>query len=435
MRRRSPVKVERRARIGDLAAVGAKYHKDCLSFFMTTTKRKTTPRKPEEESNSKLPEEVVSAMRNEREKVWEVTQIEEVLAKSSAPKMSRRSLLEKLRRQMADEIFVVYSHGQPSFVVFKSQVANKLRSKEDDPNHHLEKVAKSIKEKIESIAMDKNHYTIDLNRNNTSDYSSNTVRKLLEYISPKFKDSLQSIMIGNMITSFVRNQPTDLQVALAALLHSSRTIIQTFHDYGVTCSYDEMNRFKKSAAVASLSSEGHGGMKAHREGLIQVVVDNFDANISSQNGKSSTHALAMIITQPGQDDELEETVRISRLTRANRRLPIEDDTEIVEYFTTEKKPSMPQRNPSRQEDASCNAGEAERLDFVFLRQILNEPDCPEFCGYNVRQMREAGAKQSNKTNVEYLPLIDNPPSAPATMMTAMLKAEERCQALGQKYVA
>ena len=402
---------------------------------MTTTKRKTTPRKPEEESNSKLPEEVVSAMRNEREKVWEVTQIEEVLAKSSAPKMSRRSLLEKLRRQMADEIFVVYSHGQPSFVVFKSQVANKLRSKEDDPNHHLEKVAKSIKEKIESIAMDKNHYTIDLNRNNTSDYSSNTVRKLLEYISPKFKDSLQSIMIGNMITSFVRNQPTDLQVALAALLHSSRTIIQTFHDYGVTCSYDEMNRFKKSAAVASLSSEGHGGMKAHREGLIQVVVDNFDANISSQNGKSSTHALAMIITQPGQDDELEETVRISRLTRANRRLPIEDDTEIVEYFTTEKKPPMPQRNPSRQEDASCNAGEAERLDFVFLRQILNEPDCPEFSGYNVRQMREAGAKQSNKTNVEYLPLIDNPPSAPATMMTAMLKAEERCQALGQKYVA
>jgi hypothetical protein len=81
-------------------------------------------------------------------------------------------------------------------------------------------------------------------------------------------------MIGNMITSFVRNQPTNLQVALAggSLLHSSRTMIQTFHDYGVTCSYDEMNRFKKSAAVASLSSEGHGGMKAHREGLIQVVV-------------------------------------------------------------------------------------------------------------------------------------------------------------------
>ena len=352
---------------------------------------------------------------------------------SSTQKISRRSLIEKLRRQMGDEIDVVTSNGQQTIVVFKSQVAKKLRIKGDDPDYHLKKVAKSIKEEIESIALDRNHYTIDLDRDNTAESSSITVQKMLEYISPKFKDSLQSIMIGNMITSFVRNQPTDLQVALSALLNSSKSIIQTFHDYGVTCSYDEINRFKKSAAVASLRSEGHGGMKAGGEGLVQVVVDNFDADISSQNGKSSTHALAMIITRPGQEDETDEAMQIPRLNRTNRRLPIEDENEIIEYYTKEQKPRMPQRNRSRREQA-CNSGEAERLDFVFLQQVVSQPDCPEFAGYNVQQMREGGAKRSRKTNVEYLPLIDNPPSAPATMMTAMLKAKEICHALGQSYV-
>ena len=32
------------------------------------------------------------------------------------------------------------------------------------------------------------------------------------------------------------------------------------------------------------------------EGLIQAVADNVDANISSQNGLQSTHALAILMT-------------------------------------------------------------------------------------------------------------------------------------------
>ena len=38
------------------------------------------------------------------------------------------------------------------------------------------------------------------------------------------------------------------------------------------------------------------GISTESDGLIQVVSDNFDANISSQNGLVSTHALAMLLT-------------------------------------------------------------------------------------------------------------------------------------------
>ena len=37
-----------------------------------------------------------------------------------------------------------------------------------------------------------------------------------------------------------------------------------------------------------------------KNGLVQVIADNFDTEISSQNGQKSTHGLAMIITQAGQ---------------------------------------------------------------------------------------------------------------------------------------
>jgi len=36
-----------------------------------------------------------------------------------------------------------------------------------------------------------------------------------------------------------------------------------------------------------------------KNGLVLVVADNFDTQISSQNGQKSTHGLAMIMTQAG----------------------------------------------------------------------------------------------------------------------------------------
>ena len=40
------------------------------------------------------------------------------------------------------------------------------------------------------------------------------------------------------------------------------------------------------------------GISESNAGLVQVLADNFDANISSPNGIESTHALAILVTQP-----------------------------------------------------------------------------------------------------------------------------------------
>ena len=52
--------------------------------------------------------------------------------------------------------------------------------------------------------------------------------------------------------------------------------------------------------------------------LIQAVADNFDADISSQNGKITTHSLAMLITQPtnaSDDDQNSENFEVGHVER------------------------------------------------------------------------------------------------------------------------
>ena len=54
-----------------------------------------------------------------------------------------------------------------------------------------------------------------------------------------------------MITALIKNLATPQQISLAVLLRDSKEHVKAFHDFGVTCSYDELLRFKKSVAFAS----------------------------------------------------------------------------------------------------------------------------------------------------------------------------------------
>ena len=62
-----------------------------------------------------------------------------------------------------------------------------------------------------------------------------------------------------------------------------------------------MLQFKSSAAVAAANEYSLQGLNDSSNGLVQEVADNFDANISLQNGLKSTHASAMLLTQPQPD--------------------------------------------------------------------------------------------------------------------------------------
>ena len=124
--------------------------------------------------------------------------------------------------------------------------------------------------------------------------SSSTLNSLLSRISHKLHRTCPSALIGNMITNVITNRPTSLQTALGVLL-SRKTIIEQMFDSHVSCSYDEVQRFKSSAAKAAVDQSYRRRVADASRGLIQVVADNFDVKIASQNGLVSTHPLAMLL--------------------------------------------------------------------------------------------------------------------------------------------
>ena len=88
-------------------------------------------------------------------------------------------------------------------------------------------------------------------------------------------------------TCAVTNKPTLLQIALGVVIREKMNI-ELLHSLGITSSYDEVLRFKSSAAYAASKDIGKLGIARESTGLVQVVADNFDANISSANGLKST---------------------------------------------------------------------------------------------------------------------------------------------------
>ena len=70
---------------------------------------------------------------------------------------------------------------------------------------------------------------------------------------------------------------------------------------------------------------------------------------------------------------------------------------------------------------------AQEIDYQFFKD-MNDPEvCPEYNGYNTRICREQGHSILPKTRVVFLPMINQPPADPSTVMAAMLKAKSMTQ--------
>ena len=74
------------------------------------------------------------------------------------------------------------------------------------------------------------------------------------------------------------------------------------------------------------------------------------------------------------------------------------------------------------------------MDFLFLKEMSNNDNCPEFNGYNTQICRDQGHVPKLKTKAMYMPLIDMTPSDPDTIMTALRQAQQITSDRGQDYI-
>ena len=315
-------------------------------------------------------------------------------------------------------------------------------SDEDELSILTDKLAKTITSEVRDISVDKSRYNVRITKENISKSVSSTLMDLLGKLSANIDYTIPALLIGNIVTSIISNNPTNLQIALGNLIRDSKSLINQMYQFGVTCSYDEILGFKRSAALAATNDIQLSGIHEGDRGLIQTLVDNFDADISSQNGKLTTHSLAMLImqpcTQPDENQNIPST--IPRVSKADMSQQIYFELPIQHYQRPKKVP-MPDNCskkfvPPLKVLCSCIIAKerAEELDFSFMSEINSNDNCPEFNGFNTSVAREQGQALKPKTQAVYLPLIDMPPSDPDTMMTVLQEAKRLTNERGHKKV-
>lgn len=432
--------------LSDLHAADARYHVNCRSNFMSPKSIKSATRAESSEgANYVALEFVINEVTNNKSTMWTSVELYQMYQQNGGTELSRKHLIKAVSEKCGSDLVVLSSPGVANIVIFKStarQVLKFVDSEEDDIENAISVVSKTITTEILSLPKESTNYRSTINIDIASEQVSNTLMKLLCSVSEKLNNSLPAMLIGSIVTSTKKNFPTNLQIALGIVLRDTKSVIQLMHKFGITCSYDEVLRFKKSAATAVVEDAKASGLFDVADGMIQVVADNFDAEISSQNGKRTTHSLAVLLAQEESVESYSKnsTETFKRISKTDMANHIKYDVQI-HHFNGPKKPNMPQKEAQisvlplkllcQQTIASIRAGD---MDFEFMKEVTSNPECPEFNGYNTSLCRKQGHKVKNRTRRVYLPLIDMIPSHPDTIFTALNRCQELVHQTGQKYV-
>ena len=108
-------------------------------------------------------------------------------------------------------------------------------------------------------------------------------------------------MIGQIVTSIVRNAFTSLQLGLNVLLNCQKKIVEDLHAFRVTTSYQELRRLRCSAASAMASRTGQ--LQEWTRACSNCCWQLWHTDtVYSPNGKRSTHGLTMILAHANQQN-------------------------------------------------------------------------------------------------------------------------------------
>ena len=432
--------------ISDLHAADARYHVTCWSNFLSPRSRASaTKNETKVEHTDEAFQAVITEISKDMDAIRNSVDVYALYLEKGGNVLSQRAIVPKLVDHFGDSMLVLTSPGVASVIAFRGKASNVLRlvpdNDEDETNIALDTVTQKICAEKKILKPDSEQYYTTVDYNIAQECVSDTVMDLLGHLSPKLdKNTLPGLMIGNIITSVMKNSATHLQICLANLLKDSKELINSFHDFAVACTHDEIRRFRQSAARAAATTLLNQAIYDSQEGLVQAVGDNFDRDIHSQNGKRSTHSMAMIITQNQSGTKTEVTPTIPRIKKADMKTPIEYELEVKRH-NGPKKPDMPAQAALKSvlplkvlATMASSETRAKECDFLFICDITTQDKCPEFNGYNTRDCRDDGQGLKPKTQAVYLPLIDMPPSDPDTILTTIYRAQQMTEATGQKYI-
>lgn len=234
--------------------------------------------------------------------MWHSVEVHKLYTDSGGCLHSRLNLIKALKEQFCN-LVVLSAPGYAHIITFPNKAASILRlcpdDGDDELNAAISKVAKQINVKFQLTTNNKEKYNLHVSHDNVVEETSMTLMRLCGALSTKLDKTPPALLIGSIVSATISNKATNLQIALGAKFRYSKEVVNLLNKFQISCTYDEVLRFKKSAAHEVSKKCDLSGISVDDTGetFIQIVIDNFDTEISSQNGKMTTHSLAVLVAQ------------------------------------------------------------------------------------------------------------------------------------------
>ena len=231
--------------------------------------------------------------------------MQECLKGSGCQAYSEVYMKQKLKEEFGDEIIITQLNGKPDVVTFRTSALSimfkfyneqRMKDSKSEVMRIIQTAVKLIRSEIKSIDASCESYPSSEQMANSEmalKYVPETLQEFLQVLFTGENTEMKRASIGQAIMQGTRPRVilAPLQFGLALEMHhkfSSRFIVDT-HGFG--CSYAEIQRFERSAALQG------GELPEHRPGqVIQFVADNVDHNVRTLDGHNTFHGMGMIAT-------------------------------------------------------------------------------------------------------------------------------------------
>ena len=307
--------------VHDLHAADAVYHQTCSVNFRT---KKQMPMSAEDSKRPKLgrPQkdtraeaflEVARYLEDNDDEQITINDVIDLMnqkpADTTYEAYTYPHMKTKLQEHFGERLIQTEINGKPNVVIFRTTARVVLqdyysKQQQQKQNTAEEKIklvraaAKLIKEDIKAIetAHEVYPHCDDLTSQEAGiEYLPNTLRVPLEELFAGKKAGVKMASIGQAMMKATRPRVllAPLQFGLGVQMYhhfSSRFLIDSLHNHGFCCSYQEVQRFEHNAAqshgtdIPNLSTE-----------FVQYGADNVDPNIRTLDGHGTFHGMGMIV--------------------------------------------------------------------------------------------------------------------------------------------
>lgn len=426
----------------DLHAADAQYHADChAKFFSKRNMKAAQATSSKEHENDLRFTKVVESVYKDPGKVWNSVDLYNIYAGDPVTDetcLGKKRFLSKVQEYFGDRIIQLRIDGCASLWCLRDHlpVNINLVEEEDYDEYMVQNFVKIIEEEVKELPKPKDYTLSDFTKDDTIKATSKTLLKVISQLISSGNTTRKSLALSQCIQAHIQKTFNQTSLGIAVKLHhrfGSKELIELLHDYGITCTYGEVLRFKASVAkhIGEQDYTARGLNKGGR--LISSWCDNYDLKVFTPNGMRETHAMVVEWRQqPSETDErLGENapIIIPRLSK-----PEMNDLKLSEmcqlpmiHYNGPRKPKPPSFDirigtSYSQVAQSRTIRKAMEKDCEWMISVLNGDKTgkleTEWSGYMAAQARQTDVAQK-ATKFVFGPLIDAPPTDPDTVLTTM----------------